>query len=237
MMRFFTMLWWDICMQARHNIYTANVISTVAICGFILLMPLDPMPTKLATAFVFMDPAFLGLSFIGAIVLAEKSTRVLAALGVTPSPPWIYILSKTTTLSITGTLAGIAVAWVAYEDFNYILMTLMLILSNIVAVLIGFGMVARAKSMNGLMISLLYITTLLFLPLLAHFDIVTGNMQWLFAIIPSHAMLLSFSGAVDPSSLTVLEWLYAITYQAVWIFGAWKWSLREYNVYIISDGK
>lgn len=231
------MLLWDVRIQARHNIFTANIFSTAAICGFIFLLPISPLPANLGIMLIFMDPALIGLSFVGAIVLAEKSTKVLSAINMTPTPSWVYVMSKIITFAISGTLAGMVIAYVALETYDPLLMAGVMLLSNCVAVLIGFALVARSQSMNALMIYLLYISTLFFVPLLDLYGVTPEWSKWLMAIIPSHAMLLSIKGAYDPSSITSVEWIYAISYQVLWLFAAWKWSLKEYTAYILSDGR
>jgi len=236
-MKLLRMLLWDVRLQARHNIYTATIVSTLMIMAFLWMLPIKPMPIELSALFIFLDPALMGLSFVGAIVLSEKSTKVLSALNVTPSPDWVYVLSKVTTLSVVGIIAGLVISYVATASFHWGLMILTMILSNVVAVLVGFGFVARAESMNALMISLLYASTLLFIPFLAIFGVVPEWSHWLIAIIPSYAVLLSIQGAIDPAFLSSGEWVYAIVYQLVWIVGAWKWSMREYVDYIVFDGR
>lgn len=57
---------------------------------------------------VFTDPAAVGLYFMGALLLLEKSQRVLPALAVDPVAPWQYVCSKTLDLSLARTLVGAA---------------------------------------------------------------------------------------------------------------------------------
>ena len=238
MSRLLHMLRWDVTLQARNYIYIANVVSTAAIIVFVLLLPLDPLPAPVASFFIFADPALIGLSFIGAIVMMEKASRVLSALGVTPSPPGVYVLSKTFTMSVNGILSGLAVAWFALDgEFTWSLMILALSLSNTVAVLLGFAIVARAPSMNGLMIFLLFGTSILFIPLLAHFGLVSGPAEWVLAIIPSYAMLMSFEGATNPDLLSRAQWIYAFGYQVIWVVVGWLWALREFKQSIVSEGR
>lgn len=238
MSQLINMLRWDITLQARNYIYVANVISTAAIIVFVLLLPVDPLPVPAASFFIFTDPALIGLSFIGAIVMMEKASRVLSALGVTPSPPSVYVASKTLTMSVNGILSGLAVAWFALDgSFDWPLMILSLILSNTVAVLLGLALVARAPSMNGLMIILLFSTTILFTPLLAHFGLIPEPARWVFALLPSYAMLMAFNGGADPSLLSSAEWGYALGYQVFWIVLGWVWALREFKQSIISEGR
>ncbi|WP_439620909.1 fluoroquinolone export ABC transporter permease subunit [Hyphomonas sp.] len=238
MTRLLSMIRWDVTLQARNHIYIANILSTLAIIAFVVLLPLETLPVPVASFFIFTDPALIGLSFIGAIVMMEKASRVLSALGVTPAPPSTYVASKTITMSLNGLLAGLAVAWFALDGaFDWPLMILALTLSNVVAVLLGFAIVARAPSMNGLMIYLLFASTIIFAPLLAHFGFVPAPAKWVFAIIPSYAMLMSFNGAADPDLLSLPEWTYALGYQVIWIIIGWLWAMGEFKKSIISEGR
>src|SRR5262245_18991379 len=100
-------------LQLRSFIYPATIVSTAVICAFILILPMQTRSPHLAAFFVFMDPATIGLSFVGAIVLKEKAQGTLAALGVTPLRPWLYVRTKTVSLTWLAFLSGLAVAWVA----------------------------------------------------------------------------------------------------------------------------
>ena len=101
---------WDMGLQVRSLVYTSTVISTLVICGFVLILPVDELPATWATFFVFMDPATIGLSFVGAVVLMEKAQGTIVAVGVTPMPPWVYVASKTISLTLL-TFASSRAPW------------------------------------------------------------------------------------------------------------------------------
>ncbi len=228
---------WDLGLQVRSFIYPATVVSTGMICGFILLLPVSPLPVAWSTFFIFIDPALLGLSFIGAIVLMEKTEGTIFALGVTPMRPSIYVASKTISLTLLAFASGLVVAFVAAEDFNLLTMLLALTLSSTVAVLIGFVCVARIPSMNKLMITLLWVTVLGYIPLLSHFELIPGVLTPVIALIPSYAILLAVKFSIAPTELSMIEMLYAYGYLVLWCVIGWLWTLREYTRYIITDGK
>jgi hypothetical protein len=231
------MIFFDANLQVRHHIVTANIVSTGFLCAFILLLPVETISVKLATFFIFADPALIGMSFVGGMVLMEKAARVHSALGVTPSPPWVYLASRIVTLTIAGTLSGLAVAAAAYGlTFDTGAMIWALLASNIVAVLFGFVLAARSRSMNDLMIRLLYATTLLFSPLLPHFGLTPDWLGWLMAVLPTSSMLALFDLAGRPGGDVTLIALHS-AYLAVWAVIAWIWSLREYRNSVLSEGR
>lgn len=234
MSKLLRMLRWEIDLQVRHHIVTANVLSTGFLAAFVSILPI-PLHPKFASLFIFLDPALIGLSFVGAIVLMEKAARVHLALGVTPSPPWVYVASKILTLSLGGIFSGLVVAWVAYRgQFDWPMMLIALTLSNIVAVLIGFAIVARSRSMNDLMVKLIYVSTALFIPILAHFEIIpAAPLAW----IPSFAMLVMLDAAGNGAGAFSTSWLLAAGYLCLWIAGGAIWAMREYKQSIITEGR
>lgn len=194
-----TIIRWDATLQARHHIFTANLVSTLAFCGFVALVPVPSLSPALASFFIFADPALIGLSFIGAVVLMERGARVNLALGVTPLPPAHYVLSKAIVLSLSGTASGLAVAGTLAArglPVQWGLLSTALLASNLLAVLLGFIVAASARSMNQLMMRLLVLTMVLFAPLLSHFG---ATPWWLFAPVPSAPMLWWLEAGLDPS--------------------------------------
>jgi len=221
--RFFTMLMWDVKLQIRHHIITANIVSTALICVFIQILPFDRLPVELASFFIFADPALIGLTFVGAMVLMEKAYRVHMAIDATPSPPWIYVASKIVTFSFFGTLSGLVVAWAARGwDFHFIYMTLGLILANTFAVAVGFIMVAKSRSMNDLIVKLLIGSTILYIPAVGHFDLGAPIFDRLTWLIPSTQILEAFNAAITsiwtPSLLVHISYLTIMTIASI-IYG------------------
>ena len=59
----------DLRLQARSFLYPATAVSTGVICGVLLLLPVRAVSPRLTAFFVFLDPATIGLSFVGANAL------------------------------------------------------------------------------------------------------------------------------------------------------------------------
>jgi hypothetical protein len=151
--------------------------------------------------------------------------------------PWVYVASKATSLTLVTFASGIAVAWVATDGvFDALRLVLALTLASTVAVLVGFTCVARAPSMNKLMITLLWVTTVAYLPLLLFFDVLPEPWGLVLAPLPSYAMLTSFSWAADPN-LGFEAGLPALGYLLAWcVVGGW-WAVREYTRSIVTGGR
>lgn len=85
---------------------------------------------------IYSDPAALGLFFMGAIVLLEKSERVLNALAVSPVTIMEYILSKVTSLVVISVLVSLVLALTAGCD-NIPLLLLSVALTSGIFTLLG----------------------------------------------------------------------------------------------------
>ncbi|GAB5427888.1 MAG: hypothetical protein Devi2KO_13470 [Devosia indica] len=223
---------WDAQLQARENIYLFTVLTTLAFAIFLKLLPPDAPPT-IFTLVLFFDPAIVGASFVGSIVLMERSQNTLSALSVSPAPVRDYILAKVVTLTllaIAGSLFLVAVAfWIPPIDM-VLRFTLVLIFTGAVGVLGGFLIVARAKSMNHFIARAMPITIILFLPLLAHFGVITGFWQWLLlAINPGHAMLRAMLWAADPAVVSSADIIYAFAYMTLMIAVFFRWCVVTYT--------
>ena len=180
----------------------------------------------------------IGLSFVGAMVLREKSEGTIFALGVTPLKPWIYVAAKTMTLTVITFASSLVVAYVATEgDFNVPRMLFVLTLISTLATLIGFACVARVPSMNKLMIHWMWLIALLYIPALTHFEILPDALTPIIALVPTYAVLIGLTWAVDTSAYSTGALIYAFSYLIFWCGFGWWWTLREYTRSIVTSGQ
>jgi len=93
----------------KYGIVALYVVFTAF---YLCLLSLIPQSAKEITfaILVFTDPAAMGLFFMGAIVLLEKSQRIESSLGVTPIKVDEYIISKTVPIMIVGTAVGLIIS-------------------------------------------------------------------------------------------------------------------------------
>lgn len=230
-------LGWEIALQARSFIYPATVVSTLMICGFIVVLPVDQLSVSWAVFFIFMDPAMIGFSFVGAIILMEKAEGTIAAVGVSPMQPDLYIAVKIISLTLVTFASGVVVAYVAADDFALLRMLSVLTLSSVVAVLIGFVVAARAPSMNKLTITLLWTSMIAYLPLLTHFEVLPELVTPVIALIPSYAVLILLESTLQALPLSATSTLAAYAYLLVWVVLGWLWAKREYTANIVTEGR
>lgn len=71
-MRFKKLFLWDLRFQAKYGFYFLYTVLTVIYVTVLFALP-ESWQEKAAAILIFSDPAAMGLFFMGAIVLLEKS--------------------------------------------------------------------------------------------------------------------------------------------------------------------
>ncbi|HBZ5209575.1 TPA: ABC transporter permease, partial [Clostridioides difficile] len=105
------------------------------------------MREKIAIIMIYSDPAAMGLFFMGAIVLLEKSQRVLNSLAVSPVKVSEYILSKVISLGVISSIVAMFIAITLNLD-NIIISTIGTFFSSIIFSLLGLILASKASSLN-----------------------------------------------------------------------------------------
>ena len=95
----------DILFQWKHGFY---LLYAVFLGVYLLTLSAVPESARqtVATVMIYTDPAAMGLFFMGAIILLEKSQRVHCALSVTPVHAAEYMLAKLLSIALIGLLVG-----------------------------------------------------------------------------------------------------------------------------------
>jgi fluoroquinolone transport system permease protein len=101
---------------------------------------------------IFSDPAAMGLFFMGAIVLLEKSQRVINSIAVSPVKITEYINAKIVSLGIISTAVGVILAVSAGEK-HFIRVILGTFLGSVIFSLLGLIVATRITSLNQFMVA------------------------------------------------------------------------------------
>lgn len=120
---------------------------------YICLLMAVPSSAKEMTAavLVFTDPAAMGLFFMGAMVLFEKSQRIESSLAVTPIKISEYILGKVLPLMLLGIIVGALICIFAGSK-NIVLVLLGVALASVLFSLCGLLVGSNIKTLNGFVI-------------------------------------------------------------------------------------
>ncbi len=136
----------DIRFQWKYGFYLLYAIFTV-----MYLLVLSAVPASIrqtvATVMIFTDPAAMGLFFMGAIILLEKSQRVNCALTVSPVRAWEYMTAKLLSLAFIGLLVSIILG-VAGGIENLFTCFVAVVLSSMLCSACGLIAARRSRSLN-----------------------------------------------------------------------------------------
>ncbi|MDL2276353.1 ABC transporter permease, partial [Breznakia sp. OttesenSCG-928-G09] len=161
-MRFIKLLLGDMRFQIKYGFYFLYMVFSVVYIMLLLIFP-EAWREKAASMMIYSDPAALGLFFMGAIVLLEKSERVLNALAVSPVTTIEYILSKVLSLAAISMLVSLVLAVVA--GINHIPMLLLSVaFTSGIFTLLGLIIATKINSLNGYLMATVPLEILCFVP-------------------------------------------------------------------------
>lgn len=169
-MRFKNLLLWDMKFQKRYGFYLLYGILTVFYVVLLCSMP-QSWKENAAALLIYSDPAAMGLFFMGAIILLEKSQRVTSFFAVSPICVWEYVCAKVLSLSMIALLVAAVLAIVANHKSLSLLLTGTL-LSSVLFTLSGMIIATKITSLNQFILATVPVEILAFVPAVLHlFDI------------------------------------------------------------------
>ncbi len=213
-MRLKNLIKWDIQFQIKYGFYLIYALVTVL---YIVLLSAFP-PTwreKAAAIMIFSDPAAMGLFFMGAIVLLEKSQRVLNSLAVSPIKVTEYILSKVISIGVISVFVAFILA-VAGNIRPILPVLIGTGLSSVMFTLLGLIAATKIVSLNQFILVTAPIEIICFAPpILYSFD--SGPMILrCYPISLCMGMIMGKADDIFPgviSSILVIVILYMVVYQ------------------------
>jgi len=151
-MRMVSLLRGDIRFQYKYGFYLLYLFFTLLYIGILWALP-EEWREKAAILMIFSDPAAMGLYFMGAIILLERSERVLNSLAVSPAKPSEYMAAKLFSIGIISVLVGFAIGF--FSRAVNITMTFMMgiFFCSCLFSAVGLVIAARSISLNGFIIS------------------------------------------------------------------------------------
>lgn len=164
-MRLKRLLLGDFHFQLKYGFYFLYGFLTIIYSIMLSFVP-SVAKAKVSAVIIFTDPATLGLFFMGAIILLEKSQRVLSSLAVSPVKLWEYIFSKVVSLGGISTLVGVIIGFISGAQ-NMLWVTVGTFLGSILFSLIGIIVATKVSSLNHFLIVTVSIMIAMMLPPLA----------------------------------------------------------------------
>lgn len=152
----------DMRFQWKYGFYLIYAILCTIYIAIINSLPVTVKP-QVTAILIFSDPAAMGLFFMGAIILLEKSQRVLNAVAVSPLKHSEYILAKVLSLAFISALVAAVIA-LATGAGNIPLIIIGTIISSAVFTLLGIIAATKIESLNQFMVVSVGIDIICFIP-------------------------------------------------------------------------
>lgn len=156
----------DMRFQAKYGFYFLYAALTAIYITVLFALP-ENWKEKAAAILIFSDPASMGLFFMGAIVLWEKSQHTPCAFAVSPVRVAEYIIAKVSSLSAISLVVAAILALAASVDSLHIVLFGTLISSAIFTL---FGIIVGTKivSLNQFILWTVPIEIACFVPAILH---------------------------------------------------------------------
>ena len=231
------MVKWEFILLSRYKIIHISILSVILY--FLTTQAIPDMNRPIFhTMLLFFDPAVIGIMFIGALVLFEKSENVLQALVITPMKTDDYIFSKLTSLTILSLISAtifLTLLNVFGEiNFSIIFAVFGIVLTSVLLILLGFILVSGVSSINEYLLAMGISFLVLTFPPMLHLSGLYENV--IFYLWPTQASFILFTGVFNSQSLELWEIAYGIIYQLVWIAILFLLAKKAFYKHIVLKG-
>ena len=166
-MRIKSLLIGDIRFQFKYGFYFLYFILSILYISVLFALP-TPWREKVAILMIFSDPAALGLFFMGAIILFEKSENILNSIAVSPVNSLEYVISKLCSIAIISTLVGLSIGLSSGSSLSMYHLIIGVFFGSCFFSSIGLIIAAKVSTLNHFIVTTIFVAVLISLPALAY---------------------------------------------------------------------
>lgn len=156
----------DMRFLAKYGFYFLYAVLTVIYIAVLFAIPED-WREKAAAILIFSDPASMGLFFMGAVVLLEKSQKVPCALAVSPVRATEYVITKAGSLAVISLIVAAVIASAA-EAPRLPVVLFGTFLSSVLFSLLGIVIATKTASLNQFLLWTVPVEAVCFVPAVLH---------------------------------------------------------------------
>ena len=157
---------WDLRFQARYGFYLLYGFLTTFYAIILFALP-ESWKEKMAAILIFSDPAAMGLFFMGAIILLEKSQKVTSYFAITPLKARNYVWSKVLSLCAISLVVAAVLAFIAGHK-HILLLLAGTFLASVIFTLCGIIVATKISSLNQFILFTVPIEVIGFIPAILH---------------------------------------------------------------------
>jgi len=166
-MRGKALLFGDVRFQLKYGFYFVYLVFSVIYIGLLFALPSAWRKTA-GILMIFTDPAGMGLYFMGAIVLFEKSERVLESLAVSPVRPLEYVMSKLLSIALISTAVAAVIGACGGFVSDYVGFVFSVFFCSCIFSAVGLIFAAKVPSLNEFIIITIPAELLINIPAIAY---------------------------------------------------------------------
>lgn len=182
-----------------------GVITALYLC-ILAALPITARETA-AIILVYTDPAAMGLFFMGAVVLFEKSQRVESSLAVSPVKIGEYIFAKVVPLMVIGIIVGVLLCIFAGIS-NIVFILLGVGLGSVLFSLCGLFVASKVDTLNGFIVAVVPFEIFLCVPaILFIFGILKSQLWILHPGVAAIQLIMGQSNVWIGDVLVLLVWI------------------------------
>ena len=116
---------------------------------------------------VYSDPAAMGMFFMGALILLEKSQRITNSIAISPVTVEEYILGKIVSVGIISEIVGVILMLQGHTE-NYFFCAIGIFAGSVILSLCGIIVGAKIESLNQYIIGTLPFEIIGFVPVILY---------------------------------------------------------------------
>jgi len=211
-MRVFSLVKADIRFQYRYGFYFLYLLFSILYVGVLFALP-AAWRTDAAILMIYTDPAAMGLFFMGAIVLFEKSEHVLDSIAVSPAQPWEYVTGKLVSIGLISMLVALAIGIPAGVIVHPARFLCGVFLCSCMFSSLGLVIACKVSSLNGFILATVPAEIVVVVPAVIWLFWDAGRIAMLHPGVAGLAFLTRESGAA--ALLILLVWTAAFVLMAV----------------------
>lgn len=192
----------DIFFQWKYGFYALYVLMIIIYFVFFSFFNGD-IKNTIVSICVYSDPAAMGLFFMGALILLEKSQRVTNSIAISPVSTKEYILGKVVSLGIISEIVGI-ILMLQGETSNYLLCAVGIFAGSTIFSLCGIIVGARIESLNQYIVWTIPFEIIGFVPVIIY----RVGFQWenrLMLIHPGCGVMQLLEGNTEAAPISLIS--------------------------------
>lgn len=179
----------DMRFQAKYGFYFLYGVLTIIYVIILLALP-EGWRGKAASVLIFSDPAAMGLFFMGAIILLEKSQHTPHVFAVSPVRPMEYMAAKVGSLAVISLVVAVVLALAAGAGHLHRVLFGTAV-SSVIFSMLGMIIATKIASLNQFLLWTVPVEIVCFVPAILHLFKITPS--W-FRYYPANVCMDMVSG-------------------------------------------